>query len=219
MELWDQLPAAWRTPLVSVRSDIEQIDDKLKTLEAEGDLIVPALLNVFRALELAPSLIKVIIVGQDPYPNPDHAMGLSFSVPQGTSPLPPSLKNIIKEIVEEYGSAIVSSGDLTPWVNQGVLLLNRSLTTCAGRSGAHSDLGWRVVTQEIVRVVREANPQVIGLLWGSNAQELRTEFDENCVVETSHPSPLSAYRGFIGSRCFIETNYKLLATGQSVVHW
>lgn len=219
MDLWDYVPKDWQLPLVGVQGQIQEVGRQLDQFASEGDVIVPAREAIFRALELAPQQVKVIIIGQDPYPNPDHAMGLSFSVPQGTSPLPPSLRNIVKEITDEFGSCRVSSGELTPWVDQGVLLLNRSLTTCAGRSGAHSEIGWRTVTEQVVRAILEVNPQVVGLLWGSNAQELGQLFGAHQVVETSHPSPLSAYRGFLGSRCFIETNDKLIASGQSAINW
>ena len=219
MDLWTRVPPAWRVALEPISSHLADVSEVLAEFEAQGDLIVPRVDRIFAALAIPPADVRVVLIGQDPYPNPDHAVGLSFSVPTGTSPLPPSLKNIITEITTEFGSCRVNDGDLQVWVNQGVLLLNRALTTCAGRSGAHAHIGWREITDRIVQAVVEVNPDVIGLLWGNSAQELSPLFNLDHVVATSHPSPLSAYRGFIGSRCFIETNDKLVARGVTPIVW
>lgn len=219
MDLWADVPPEWRVALTPVRDQLAGISAQLQEFADQGDVIVPEVHRIFAALAMWPEDVRVIVIGQDPYPEPRHAMGLSFSVPKGTSPLPPSMKNIIAEIESEFGTCAVTDGDLSVWVDQGVLLLNRALTTCAGRSGAHAVIGWREVTDRIVEVVVEANPDVIGLLWGNSAQELQAKFAEDCVVSTSHPSPLSAYRGFIGSRCFIETNEKLVKSGHQPIRW
>ena len=219
MDLWARVPSPWRVALTPVRDQLTRISVQLQGFAEQGDVIVPEPDRIFAALAMSPDAVRVILIGQDPYPEPRHAMGLSFSVPKGTAPLPPSMKNIIAEIESECGTCEVPDGDLSSWVDQGVLLLNRALTTCAGRSGAHALIGWREVTDRIVKVVVESNPDVIGLLWGNSAQELRSLFRKDCVVSTSHPSPLSAYRGFVGSRCFIETNEKLVQRGHLPIQW
>lgn len=186
---------------------------------AGAGAVLPAREQVFRALQVGPTDVSVVIVGQDPYPNPRHACGLSFSVPPGTRPLPASLRNILAEVRADVGSSIVGDGDLQPWVDQGVMLLNRTLTVTGGASRSHADLGWDVVTDRIVDVVAHASPASVALLWGADAQRLASRFPRDSVVMSSHPSPLSAHRGFSGSRPFSAANRILTARHRPAVRW
>lgn len=216
--LFDELSSHWQNELNFLREDFDRIEKELIHEANSGSLILPDKKHVFRALSVLPTEAKVLIVGQDPYPNPNHAIGLSFSVPMGTKPLPGSLQNIFKEIATDCGSpSIAKDGDLSPWVEQGVVLLNRTLTVRAGDSGSHQSLGWQKITDEIAR--KYAQNGAIGLLWGNSAQELRKFFPENRLVYGVHPSPLSAHRGFIGSKPFTRVNALLLAGGREPIRW
>jgi uracil-DNA glycosylase len=161
--------------------------------------------------------VRVVIVGQDPYPNISDAIGLSFSVPPRKSGLPGSLMNIQKEIITDIGSTTTSDGDLTRWADQGVMLLNRTLTVSAGESASHSSLGWAAVTETVVKHL--AFQGVIAVLWGNSARELAQHFSEDHRVEGVHPSPLSAHRGFLGSKPFSQVNQKLLGQNQAPIIW
>ena len=219
MALWNLLPAAWQVALQTVESQIGNIEKELDSLTAQGTEITPTKTKIFAALPESPDLVRVIVVGQDPYPTLGHATGLAFSVPANTKPLPPTLRNILGELHEDLSDSTTASGDLSSWQNQGVLLLNRVLTTKVGTSLAHQDLGWQEITLEIVRAVRTANPEVVGVLWGKHAQTLAGEFDPSRTVLSAHPSPLSAYRGFFGSKPFSKVNELLVASGHTVVNW
>ena len=216
--LFDELSSHWQNELNFLREDFDRIEKTLIHEANSGSLILPDKKHVFRALSVRPTEAKVLIVGQDPYPNPNHAIGLSFSVPMGTKPLPGSLQNIFKEIATDCGSpSIAKDGDLSPWVEQGVVLLNRTLTVRAGDSGSHQSLGWQKITDEIAR--KYAQNGAIGLLWGNSAHELRKFFPENRLVYGVHPSPLSAHRGFIGSKPFTRVNALLQAAGREPIRW
>ena len=216
--LFDELPRLWQNELAFLRTEIDEIEEKLIAEANSGARILPARHHVFRALEIPPQNAKVLIVGQDPYPNPDHAIGLSFAVPAGTKPLPGSLLNIFKEIATDTGRpSIAANGDLSPWIEQGVVLLNRSLTVRAGDSGSHQSIGWQKITDEIAR--KYAQSGAIGLLWGNSAQELRSFFPDNRLVRGVHPSPLSAHRGFIGSKPFTRVNQLLHANRSDMINW
>jgi uracil-DNA glycosylase len=216
--LFDELPSHWQNELDFLRGDFDRIEETLIREANSGSVILPIKKHVFRALAVPPTEAKVLVVGQDPYPNPNHAIGLSFSVPMGTKPLPGSLQNIFKEIATDCGSSsIAKDGDLSPWVEQGVVLLNRTLTVRAGDSGSHQSLGWQKITDEIAR--KYAQNGAIGLLWGNSAQELRKFFPGNRLVYGVHPSPLSAHRGFIGSKPFSRVNALLEAAGREPIRW
>lgn len=217
MTLWDLLPQPWQPGLSQVRQQIERID--LKLTEIGYPDVNPQKDQIFAALELPPQDVRVIIVGQDPYPNRYHAMGLAFSVPGDTKPLPPTLRNILRELQDDIPSAQIRSGDLSHWRSQGVLLLNRILTTTTGESLSHEALGWQIVTEAILKVVIEDNPEVIGVLWGNYAQETAHFFAPDCLITSVHPSPLSAHRGFFGSRPFSRVNTLLVERGHSPIHW
>lgn len=189
--------------------------------EAKEYCIYPDCSNVFRALTLTkPSEVKVVIIGQDPYHGPKQANGLAFSVNSGVK-LPPSLKNIFKELAEDLGTDLRQESDLSDWARQGVLLLNRVLTVRAGQAGSHQNLGWEDFTQEIVKQINQNIHPIVFVLWGKTAQTLETfiDLDRHSVIKSVHPSPLSAYRGFFGSKPFSHINAKLKATGQDPIAW
>jgi uracil-DNA glycosylase len=194
---------------------------KLDALAASGSSILPAPSDIFAALRSSPpSAIRAVILGQDPYPTPGHAHGLSFSVRSGVA-IPRSLRNIFKELEADLGHATPRSGLLTPWAEQGVLLLNACLTVEAGRAGAHRGLGWERLADEMVKLVSERSPGSVFILWGADAHRRRPLIDElrHLVIATAHPSPLSARRGFFGSRPFSRTNVWLESRGLRQIDW
>ena len=215
--LFTLIPEPWRGLLADFQKDLDRIGNELRTRADTGERILPDRKDVFRALELAPSKVRVIIVGQDPYPNSSDAMGLAFSVKPRTSGLPASLMNIQKEIITDIGATSTSDGDLTRWSTQGVLLLNRVLTVTAGESASHQNLGWQPITEKIVQYV--ASNGAIGVLWGNSARELSRYFSEDKLIEGVHPSPLSAHRGFLGSRPFSRINEILEKENSPEIVW
>ncbi len=170
--------------------------------------------DVFHALAVPRDAVRVAIVGQDPYPTPGHAHGLAFSVPDGVAPLPPSLRNIFAELADDLG-ARRTRGDLSDWVAQGVLLLNRVLTVRAGQPGSHRGRGWEAFNEALLRSVAPT----VAILWGSDAQTTRPFFPSATIIASAHPSPLSAHRGFLGSRPFSRANDALTAAGLAPIDW
>lgn len=215
--LFSLVPPAWRGILQPYEEQINGIGVELQRRADSGERILPDKNLVFRALEIAPVDVKVIIVGQDPYPNSNDAIGLSFSVTSRKSGLPGSLMNIQKEIITDIGSTSSADGDLSRWSAQGVMLLNRVLTVSAGESASHAKLGWLEVTHAIVAAA--ASHGAIGVLWGNTARELAPLFDSQRLIEGVHPSPLSAHRGFLGSKPFSAVNAALEASGQRPIIW
>lgn len=223
----DPLPESWRATLEPVLASPEarKLGGWLRAEEAAGKAIYPPQGCRLRALELTPlERVKVVILGQDPYHGPGQAMGLCFSVPEGTAP-PPSLRNIFKELALDCGVAPPPSGDLSPWARRGVLLLNTSLTVEAGRAGSHAGRGWEAITDACVAAVaRRAEPSVF-ILWGSHAQGKAARIAElnaptrHCVIRSPHPSPLSAHRGFFGSKPFSRANAFLEQAGRGAIDW
>jgi len=177
---------------------------------------IPEQQSIFRALQISPDKVTVVIVGQDPYPNAKHAMGLAFSTPAGVAPLPKSLKNIFTELNNDL-AIDRSNGDLSDWANQGVLLLNRSLTVEPGKSDSHSNLGWQDFTEKIIQAA--ANNGALAILWGNEAQKVSNLFAATDVFKSAHPSPLSAYRGFFGSKPFSKVNKRLIEKGLTPIKW
>lgn len=176
--------------------------------------------DVMRAFDLAPSDVKVLILGQDPYPTPGHAMGLSFSTQPGVRP-PRSLVNIYKELESDLGIVLSeqgrADGDLTSWFEQGVMLLNRVLTVEAGNAGSHRRMGWEAVTEAAIRALNR--PDLVAILWGKDAQSAARFIPEATIIASPHPSPLSARRGFFGSRPFSRANEALVQAGSAPVRW
>ena len=211
------VPDHWKELLQDYNSQIDELGTKLQKRADQGERILPDKKHLFRALELKPEQVKVIIVGHDPYPNISDAIGLSFAVPPRKNGLPGSLLNIQKEIMTDIGSTTTADGDLTKWAGQGVMLLNRVLTVTAGESGSHSKLGWQEITEKIV--AHCANLGAVGLLWGSSARELAHLFKPDSLIEGVHPSPLSAHRGFLGSKPFSRVNQLLENKGKTTIIW
>lgn len=211
MPLFDQLHADWQMALRQHEPSIEEID-----LFIQDKKISPNYEFVFRALSTPLEDTRVVIFGQDPYPTKGHAHGLAFSVDSEVSPLPASLRNIFKELKSDL-KITRSTGDLSDWSHQGVMLINRILTTQTGVSLAHENLGWQKITETVAQVLGQRG--VIAVLWGGTAQGLRKFFQDENVISSVHPSPLSAYRGFFGSKPFSRINEKLLAKGEVPITW
>lgn len=191
------------------------------TRERRHHEVYPAPDRVFAALHLTPlASVKVVILGQDPYHGPGQAHGLCFSVPDGV-PAPPSLQNIFRELHDDLGVPMPTSGDLTPWARQGVLLLNATLTVRARSAGSHQGRGWERFTEQVVRAVDRRDVTTVFLLWGASARRTGRLVDRrrHVVIESPHPSPLSAHRGFFGSRPFSRANAALVAAGRDPVDW
>ena len=189
--------------------------------EYASKTIYPPSDKIFTALHLTPlESVRVVILGQDPYHEPGQAMGMSFSVPEGVE-IPPSLKNIYKEIHEDIGERIPESGDLTRWARQGVLLLNAVLTVRAHQANSHKGKGWEQFTDAIIRAVEGQDRPIVFLLWGRNARDKKELIrnPEHLVLEAAHPSPLSAYNGFFGCRHFSKFNKFLEAHGAEGIIW
>ena len=183
--------------------------------------VFPEEKNVFNALELTPfESVKVVILGQDPYHGFGQAHGLSFSVQKGI-PLPPSLKNIYKELQEDIGGELQTEGDLSYWAKQGVLLLNTVLTVEEGNANSHKGMGWERLTNRLIESLNELNHPVIFILWGKPAQDKEKLITNpnHVILKAPHPSPLSAYRGFFGSKPFSKVNEILIQQGQTPIRW
>ena len=211
MQLFNQLHPEWQEALLSQRSEIDRIDLFLRNRD-----IAPSFDLIFRALRHPISNTRVVIIGQDPYPTKGHAHGLAFSVDSTVSPLPASLRNIFEELKSDC--AITRSiGDLSEWADQGVMLLNRILSTEIGSSMAHGKLGWEEITNTIASVL--GKQPVVAVLWGRYAAQLAGYFNEEMVITSAHPSPLSAYRGFMGSQPFSAINSKLTELGIPSINW
>jgi len=191
------------------------------TKEYAENTIYPPKDKVFAAFQLTPyAEVNVVILGQDPYHGPNQANGLSFSVEDGV-PFPPSLRNIFKELVSDIGCDFPSSGDLTPWAKQGVLLLNTALTVRAGSAMSHSGKGWEIFTDEVLQYLNEKKTPIVFILWGKHAQT-KIKFidqDKHFIIKSVHPSPLSAHRGFFGSQPFSKTNNYLEVAGLPHIDW
>ena len=209
----------WATALAPVEPTVTELGTFLRAESAAGRRYLPAGGNILRAFTQPLSEVRVLIVGQDPYPTPGHAMGLSFSVDGRVRPIPKSLVNIYRELHDDLGLAPPAHGDLTAWADQGVLLLNRVLTVQAGVPGSHRGRGWERVTDlAITSLVARGGP-LVAILWGRDAQSLRPALGDIPVIASAHPSPLSASRGFFGSRPFSRANTLLVEQGAAPVDW
>lgn len=211
--------AGWAKALEPASGQIAAMGDFLRAEIAQGRTYLPAGEHVLRAFQQPFEDVRVLIVGQDPYPTPGHAVGLSFSVAPDVRPLPGSLENIFRELHNDLGVPRPSTGDLTPWTRQGVLLLNRALTTAPGKPAAHRGKGWEQVTEQAIRALARRGTPLVSVLWGRDARNLRPLLGEVPAVESSHPSPMSADRGFFGSRPFSRVNDLLARQGADPVDW
>jgi uracil-DNA glycosylase len=217
--LLDVLGPGWAEALAPVAGTISDLGDFLRAERAEGRTFLPAGGNVLRAFSRPLGDVRVLITGQDPYPTPGHAVGLSFSVAPAVRPLPKSLVNIFREYGEDLGYPPPSNGDLSPWADAGVLLLNRVLSVGPGASGSHRNRGWEAVTDQAIRALVARQTPLVAILWGRDARSLRPLLGDTPCIESAHPSPLSASSGFFGSRPFSRANELLVAQGAEPVDW
>jgi uracil-DNA glycosylase len=213
------LDAPWVPALTPVTPTITDLGAFLREEVAAGRGYLPSGDNVLRAFRQTLDDVRVLIVGQDPYPTPGHPVGLSFSVAPEVRPIPRSLVNIYTELRNDIGDATPTHGDLTPWTQQGVLLLNRVLTVSPGKSGSHQGKGWEAVTTAAIEALVARGGPLVAILWGRQAQSLGPVLGSIPRVESAHPSPLSAHSGFFGSRLFSRANSLLVAAGGRPVDW
>lgn len=198
-----------------------RVMDFVDTELAHGAIVYPPRDQIFAAFDHTPlESVRAVIIGQDPYHGPGQAMGLSFSVPAGIA-IPPSLRNIYTELCDDLGCARPTSGDLTHWADQGVLLLNSVLTVRAGQPASHSRCGWQDFTNHVIQTISTHCPHVVFILWGNHAQKLipLINTDKHLILTAPHPSPLSAYTGFFGSRPFSATNEFLIQHNITPIDW
>ena len=221
MTLQTPLPIhdSWKEPLDPVTDRIHELGDFLREENATGRGYLPAGTDVLRAFTYPFDQVKVLIVGQDPYPTPGHPMGLSFSVHPDVTPIPRSLANIFRELQEDIGCLAPSTGDLTSWSEHGVALFNRVLTVRPGHSGSHRGKGWEEVTECAIKALAERDRPLVAILWGRDAQNTAKWLGNTPTVCSPHPSPLSASRGFFGSRPFSRANELLVNQGAEPVEW
>lgn len=219
-----QLPDDWKMALAQplLSQEMDNLRAFLQHEYAQGKTIYPPKPLIFNALNTTPLLsVKVVILGQDPYHGAGQAMGLSFSVPK-IIPKPPSLQNILKELASDLGIPVCPHGDLTHWANQGVLLLNATLTVVDGQAGSHQGKGWESFTDAIIDVVNKQTDRTVFILWGSHAKKKGRFIDSSrhLILTANHPSPLSANRGgFFGTRPFSKTNEYLVRHGKTPIDW
>ena len=209
----------WALALAPVETNIAAVGQFLREELAEGRGYLPAGDDVLRAFSQPFEHVRVLIVGQDPYPTPGHPVGLSFSVGPQVQPLPRSLANIFQEYVDDLGLSAPTSGDLSPWARQGVLLLNRVLTVQPGLPASHRSKGWEEVTEQAISALVRRRQPLVAVLWGRAAQSLQPQLAQVPVVKSVHPSPLSASRGFFGSRPFTRVNALLAQQGAEPIDW
>jgi len=217
--LSDLVATDWATALAPVEPQVRAAGEFLRAEVAAGRTYLPAGPDVLRAFRRPLADVRVLIVGQDPYPTPGHPMGLSFSVQPDVRPVPRSLANIFTELQSDLGAAPPSTGDLSPWADRGVMLLNRVLTVRPGEPASHRGKGWEAVTSRAIEALVERGGPLVAILWGRDAQSLAPALGEVPVVASVHPSPLSASRGFFGSRPFSRVNELLAAQGADPVDW
>ena len=212
MNFRQQLHPSWQQVLAAHLDYLDEIESRIS-----GQSYLPSKELVMRALSYDFAKARVLILGQDPYPNPTFANGLAFSISPSIEILPGSLRNIYKELRSDLGCSIPKRGDLSPWAQQGVVLLNRTLTCRSNESNSHSDIGWSLFTEACVKAFADTGG--VAILWGTKAQEVAKYFSEDRLIVSPHPSPLSAYRGFFGSKPFSRANAALAVSGQKGIDW
>lgn len=219
LPLGELVHPSWVPVLKEEQENLTALGEFLREESAAGRQWLPAGSRILRAFQQPLTDIRVLIMGQDPYPTPGHPVGLSFSVAADVQPLPRSLSNIFKELTTDLGVPRPRSGDLSPWSDQGVLLLNRVLTVQAGEAGSHRGKGWERITEAAIRgLVARAEP-LVAILWGRDAQSLVPLMPDVPIIASAHPSPLSADRGFFGSRPFSRANSLLEQAGGTAIDW
>jgi uracil-DNA glycosylase len=217
--LTDLIDPGWASALAPVAPQIAGLDDFLRQESAAGRGYLPAGPNVLRAFTSPLADVRVLIVGQDPYPTPGHSIGLAFAVERALRPLPRSLTNIYRELHDDLGLPVPQHGDLSSWSAQGVMLLNRVLTVQPGTPGAHRGKGWEAVTERAIRALVARGTPLVAILWGRDAASLRPLLGATPVILSAHPSPLSASRGFVGSKPCSRANKLLADQGAPAVDW
>lgn len=217
--LSEVIDPGWAEALEPVAGQIASMGDFLRGEAASGRGYLPAGENILRAFTLPLDQVRVLIVGQDPYPTPGHAVGLCFSVAPDVRPLPPSLVNIFREYSDDLGFPPPSNGDLSPWFDRGVLLLNRSLSVQPGRPNAHQGKGWEAVTEQAITALAARGGPMVAILWGRNARNLAPLLGPVPRIESAHPSPMAAHNGFFGSRPFSRANQLLVEQGADPIDW
>lgn len=216
--LTDIVDPGWARALAPVADTIAELGQMLRAELRDGQKYLPAGTDVLRAFTYPFDEVKVLLVGQDPYPTPGHAMGLSFSGAPGVE-IPASLRNIYRELSDDVGPIAPTGGDLTGWARQGVCLLNRVLTVRPGQPGSHRGRGWEAVTQRAIEALVERDRPLVAILWGKDAQSLLPLLGSTPAITSVHPSPLSAYRGFFGSKPFSRANELLAQQGADPIDW
>jgi uracil-DNA glycosylase len=213
------MDAGWTEALEPVAGQIGLMGDFLRAEVAAGRRYLPAGANVLRAFYQPFDDVRVLLVGQDPYPTPGHPVGLCFSVAPDVRRIPASLVNIFKEYTDDLGFPTPSTGDLSPWAERGVLLLNRSLTVEPGKPASHRGKGWEEVTEQAIRSLAMRTEPLVAILWGRDARSLVPMLEDIPCIESAHPSPLSAHAGFFGSKPFSRTNRLLEELGAPPIDW
>ncbi|NED99448.1 uracil-DNA glycosylase [Phytoactinopolyspora halotolerans] len=217
--LHELMDPGWAQALEPVAGQVTAMGEFLRQEIAAGRSYLPAGENILRAFGTPFDDVRVLIVGQDPYPTPGHAVGLSFSVAPDVRPLPPSLVNIFTEYSNDLGLPTPSTGDLSRWADNGVLLLNRALTVAPRRPASHRGKGWETVTEQAIRALAARERPFVAILWGRDARNLAPLLGNTPLVESAHPSPMSAHNGFFGSRPFSRANRLLSELGVEPVDW
>lgn len=213
------IDAGWAEALAPAEDTIAEIGERLRAEQRAGRAYLPNDEHILRAFRRPLDDVRVLITGQDPYPTPGHPIGLSFAVDRGVHPLPRSLVNIYRERESDLGIPPAPHGDLTAWADQGVLLLNRVLTVGAGQAGSHRGWGWESVTELAIRTLVDRDRPLVAILWGKDAASLVPMLGDTPAVVSAHPSPLSASRGFFGSRPFSRTDALLVRQGADPIDW
>ncbi len=216
---FESMHPGWQAMLADQQSLLEFLESRLQSSQdASGD-IAPPMHQVMRAFENDPTQVRVLLVGQDPYPSPGHAVGLAFAVSPETRPLPRSLQNMMKELATDLPGCS-NGGDISRWQDQGVMLLNRHLTVAVGQAGSHSKFGWNEFTDAVIRALAATQQaKLVALLWGNHAQTLAPMLCGATILRAVHPSPLSASRGFFGSKPFSGANVALKNLGLEPIDW
>lgn len=212
----DSLDTGWADALAPVSTQVDQL---AASLHADGNAYLPAEENVLRVFRYPLARVKVLVLGQDPYPTPGHSIGLAFAVDRSVSPLPRSLQNIYRELRDDVAIEAPPHGDLSAWADQGVMLLNRVLTVAPGESGSHRGRGWEVVTETAIRALRLRGQPLVAILWGKEAAKTLPLLGPTPAIVSAHPSPLSARTGFFGSKPFSRANELLRQQGATAVDW
>ncbi len=215
----DKVGPGWGVPMAAQHRNLAELGDFLREEQAAGRRFLPSAGRILAAFQQPFDDVRVLLVGQDPYPTPGHPIGLCFSVAPDVRPFPKSLQNIFTEYQSDLGLPHPATGDLTQWTTRGVMLLNRVLTVRAGTPASHRGKGWEAFTEQAIRALVARDQPLVAILWGRDARSLRPMLGDTPVIESAHPSPLSAARGFFGSRPFSRTNTLLERLGADPIDW